>query len=349
MPRLLPAAVLISATAVLLTPGVAFATDPDQWAWVTERKPSTADYTPATKDRGSVANLANTVHRSAPGFYTVTFEGIANPIRVGEMIVTALSDQPRFCIQNDLGVDAPADVLAPITCYSSDGEAADSRFSVVFTSGGLNSGTYAFLLDNHPTQTDFTPDPNYAFNSHGGTNSVHRSGAGTYRVTLPGMTSAGNIQVTTASDGFCRILSWTTGVSATTVEVRCYSPVDASLSDQSFIVMYTRHVGLTGAPGRKAAYVYANKPTTASYTPPTAYRYTTGSTPKVKRTATGKYNVVLPGLPAGGAAAVTAVGAGTSRCQLTSIAGKVGQTVGVACFSPTGTPVDAEFMLSYTK
>ena len=219
----------------------------------------------------------------------------------------------------------------------------------MFTSGGRNSGTYAFLLDNQPTQTDFTPDPNYAFNSHGGTNSVHRSGAGSYQVTLPGMTAAGNIQVTTASDGFCRILSWTTGVSATTVQVRCYSPVDGSLSDESFIVMYTHHVGLTGAPGRKAAYVYANKPTTSSYTPPTAYRYTTGSTPKVKRTSAGKYNVVLPGLPAGGAAAVTAVGTGTSRCQLTSIAGKVGQTVGVACFSPSGTPVDSEFMLSFTK
>ena len=91
MPRLLPAAVLVSAAAILLTPGVASASDSDQWAWLTARKPSATDYTPATKDRGNVANMANTIHRSAPGFYTVTFHGVgSNPNRVGEMIVTAI-------------------------------------------------------------------------------------------------------------------------------------------------------------------------------------------------------------------------------------------------------------------
>ena len=69
--RLLPVAVVISAAIVVLAPGVALASDADQWAWVTARKPGTANYTPAAKDRGNSAGANNTVHRSAPGFYSV--------------------------------------------------------------------------------------------------------------------------------------------------------------------------------------------------------------------------------------------------------------------------------------
>jgi len=323
--------------------------DPDQWAWVTARKPTTTDYTPAAKDQGTVGSSAAVVHRSGVGQYQVMFPGIANPNRVGTVLVTALSGQPRYCLLYDFGEDVQADITVFVRCYSFDGQAADSKFSVVFTSGGLNSGTFAFLLDNGNTQTDFTPDPNYVYSSAFQPNTVHRSAVGTYQATLSGMPPGeGDLQLSTTPDANCRITGWS-GTTSMTVAIKCFAEGTNALIDNGFSLVYSDDVGMTGLPGRTAAYLFANKPTTSSYTPAAAYRYSSGMQPYVKRSGKGTYTVVMPGMPVGGAASVSAVGAGKSRCQLTSIATSKPQKVGVACFTPSGSPVDSQFTFSYTK
>jgi len=215
----------------------------------------------------------------------------------------------------------------------------------------VNSGTLAYVYADQAGSPSYTPDPTYQFDSESGTPiTITRSSLGSYKVKLPGISgSVGNLQVSTTDDAFCRIVSWLLAT-PTVVTVKCYSPFTHTASDAHFELAYTNGVGLTGASGQSAAYLFANKPTTASYSPTAAFSYTTASPMTVKRTGTGAYTVSLPGMPARGAASVTAAGSGSkSRCQLGNIGTTPPLKVTVLCFSATGSALDSKFTFSYTN
>ena len=130
--------------------------------------------------------------------------------------------------------------------------------------------------------------------------------------------------------------------------MRCFA-FDGSRLDTRFYLSFTDGATLNGA-GGPGAYLFANKPTAASYHPTAAFRYSShaGATPRVSRTGVGRYSVKLPGMTVGGVAEVTAFGAGKSRCQLTDIrTDALPQVIGVRCTSMTGAPKDSRFYLSY--
>jgi hypothetical protein len=346
-----PALLAVAAVAVL-APSVALATDPVLWGWVTGRQPSTTDYTPAPKDQGNDDAQTNTVHRNNTGVYNNHYPQIENPNHGGTHIATALSSSPRYCVSGDIGRDdTTSSVSLEVLCYRLNGEAADTRYSDIYTTGGVDSGTLAFLWANEKVQTTpYTPDLFYQFNSSGPVaNTVHRTSVGTYKVTLPGMSgTVGNIQISAAEDAYCRLQSWKLATPVV-ITVKCLSPVTNAAVDSTFDLAYTDGVGLTGAASGSAVYLFANKPRTASYTPDAKWRFSTFMKPTVKRTGTGAYTVVMPGMPAGGAAVVTPAGTGTSRCQLGSIATSTPQKVTVRCFSASGNPVDSKFTFSYVN
>ena len=322
------------------------------WGWVTARRPTTTDYTPAARDRGNSTGATDTVHRFGVGQYAVTFSGIENPNNGGTDITAALGTTPRFCTGGDIGRDdQTANVTIQVLCYDLGGEAADSQFSIVYSASGLDSGAIAYLWADMPTSMDYTPAAFYQFNSSDTPNTIHRFGTGSYEVTLPNMSATeGDVQVTTVGDANCRIAGWSSGTGAALLDVKCYSETTHGLSDQEFDLMYTDNVGMTGVSRPFAVYLFADRPTTTSYTPAPAYRYSSGMSPSIKRTGVGKYTAILTSMPKGGAASVTAVGTGKSRCQLTGIrTDATPQKIGVACFTPAGNPVDSEFTLSYTK
>ena len=112
---------------------------------------------------------------------------------------------------------------------------------------------------------------------------------------------------------------------------------------------FVKGIGLSGFHGLSNAYLWANRPTAASYHPRKRYTFSTaGTKPTIKRTSRGHYSVILPGMPKGGAVQVTSYGIGTIRCILSSIrTSGLPQTVGVRCYDVAGHFQDGQFTLAY--
>ena len=122
--------------------------------------------------------------------------------------------------------------------------------------------------------------------------------------------------------------------------------------DTLFTITFMDRIGLKGQAAGPAAYLWADQPSSASYTPAQAYRFSTsGGQSRVSRSAIGRYNVRLNGIPGnGGSAQVTAYGSPEARCIISSIGtSDPAQEIGVRCFTPAGTPVDARFELAFTR
>jgi hypothetical protein len=110
-------------------------------------------------------------------------------------------------------------------------------------------------------------------------------------------------------------------------------------------------LGVKGFGGGTVAYLLADQPKTASYTPAAAFRYSTeAGTPKVRHVSKGQYRVTLPNFGIGGAAVVTATGTGKQMCQLGAL-GTAGspKKIDVRCFTPDGLPSNSPFAISFEK
>lgn len=100
-------------------------------------------------------------------------------------------------------------------------------------------------------------------------------------------------------------------------------------------------------------YVWAHKPTTASYTPVPYWSYNSKLlTNNITRTGVGVYTVEFPGLAGtGGNAHVTAFGSTAANCKIGSsrwYSSGTAMRLDVRCYSNTGTPADSRFTASYT-
>jgi hypothetical protein len=100
------------------------------------------------------------------------------------------------------------------------------------------------------------------------------------------------------------------------------------------------------------AFVWADRPTAASYTPREAYQENTEwGINTIRRTGVGAYTVNLSDLGAvGGSVLVTAYGTTADYCKVASW-GPSGSTqqVNVRCFNRAGSPVDSQFTMSYGR
>lgn len=102
--------------------------------------------------------------------------------------------------------------------------------------------------------------------------------------------------------------------------------------------------------GQIAAYVWADQPANASYSPNGTYQFNiTKGANSITRTAAGAYTVKLAGVKtSGGHAQVTSYGAANDHCKIVSWnpAG-ADETVKVACFNGAGAAADAQFSLIF--
>ena len=118
-----------------------------------------------------------------------------------------------------------------------------------------------------------------------------------------------------------------------------------------FSVLYQSRGQLFGNAGKGMAYLWADQPTEASYTPNLAYQYnSTGATNTMVRNGTGSYTASMPGLTkTGGDVLVTAYGNGPARCQTSGwTSDQSGTSVNILCFDNTGAAADEMFTLLYT-
>jgi hypothetical protein len=209
----------------------------------------------------------------------------------------------------------------------------------------------AFVWANNPTAASYVPTAAYQWNSTSpaaAVNRVTRTGVGAYTVLLPGLAAASGTVLVTAygtTKDYCKVASWGPSGTRQAINVRCFNRLGAKVNTTFTLSYSNRSVG-------NRAYVWANKPTTASYVPSAAYQAnSTGAVNRVTRSGKGNYRVILPKLgAAAGHVQVTAYGTGTQRCK-TSGWGPSGtnQSIGVRCFTVAGAPADTTFTLTYVR
>jgi hypothetical protein len=199
------------------------------------------------------------------------------------------------------------------------------------------------------SSASYTPNTNYSFNSTGGSIGITRSAVGTYQVNFAGLgagSQASNVLVSGYdTSGTCKVSSWGGGNAG----VLCFDAAGAPV-DSRYTLIYQSRSGNFGSASRGLAFLWANQPETASYTPDSFYQYnSTGGTNTMTRIGTGSYEAVLPGLTSlGGAVQATAYGAGAGRCKTTGWGPDVdGQHVSIQCYDASGAASDQYFTLVF--
>jgi hypothetical protein len=331
------------------------AADEEGWGYAVVRHPKLEWFVLGPNSARDGRGTEITVERAGVGRYQVVFTGESPQYEhYGYAFATAIDTGGASCTVFDFGVSFPArDAFPQIHCFDRAGEPVDTKFSLNYLADRRLVGRAAYLHTDAPSAQFSKPDLRFSYNSTGAVNRVHRRGTGRYSVTLPGLGSAGgNVQVNNAGlmqNGACRAVGFKPAGADELVNVRCQD-AHGSLQDATFSLVFTNQQGLKPAGAAGVAYLKADQPTAAGYTPAAAYRYlSNGATPRITHSATGRYVVSLPGMTGGGAAQVTGYGLGTVRCAISYLAdsGTPAQ-VGVACNNLDGTPANSIFGLQYT-
>jgi hypothetical protein len=348
--------VLIGALAVFAAPvhsALALKVINAQWGWVVARQSTASHYTPAAGDRGNSTGAVNTIDRTSAGHYIVHMPGLqASGTQLGTALVTTMGATNRSCIVGEWDSSGTEETVL-VRCYALNGTAADSNFSANYFQAYGVQGRIGYAWAEDPTfPGQYTPNSNYTVNSKGGAVTVNHDATGHYIVTMAGLGApGGNAQVSDVfSPGNCRISSWQQSGPDEVIDVICRTLAGVA-ANRSFAITYVDGTALKGPSFAHQAYAFANKPTTASYIPASADRYSTaGQAPKVQRLGTGTYVITFPGQSTGGGAQVTTYQGGAARCVISSIrtSGPPAQ-VGVSCVGGGGAAKDSAFTIAWAR
>lgn len=220
------------------------------------------------------------------------------------------------------------------------------------------AGRVAWVQGNQPNATTpYTPSSALSYNSAGGAITVTPVSAGVYTVSFAGLHSGGGSDDVLVSayqtTGYCAAGNWSNVGKTLNATVYCYSATGLRVNAY-FDLLYQERTGIFGTGSKGLAFVYANSPSTASYTPDSTRQYnSTGGTNTITRYATGSYVVDIPGLSYKHSdVQVTAVAANSStpaRCkvQYWLSDGSNGTRVYVLCFDISGRAADELFDVAY--
>ncbi|MDQ8046975.1 MAG: S8 family serine peptidase [Patulibacter sp.] len=318
-----------------------------RWAFVVSTLASTASYTPSVTLQGNSTGASNSVEHTATGWYTVHFPNIGNPTSAN-IQVRGWQDSTNRCVPSGSGTSGSTGNVI-VRCFTPAGTPVDATFTISIQVNEAKATKTSGYLTTIDGTTSTTPPAKRQANSTGATNTVNRITTGRYSASFPGFTGAvGNPQVTATgtSGNFCQIVP---PLSVSSVDVACYSPAGTP-ADTTFSLSFASQQVYTG---RKGGYIYANNATaTTAYTPTgDATWNSAGGVNTSRKTATGEYEVVLPGVPGTRVAPqVSATEAGVNPRWCTPY---LWSTVGsdahvtVKCTDAAGTPADARFSLNY--
>ncbi len=343
-------------------------------AFVWANQPTTASYTPSTfyqhnnrfdesphGGRNTYPAVNNTITRLQTGLYRLDLPNFN--FFGGVVHVTAYGSNGHCKVRRWFPNGTKLEVL--VGCYNAAGSFADTRFTMLFYKNAkeLNSHGIAYLWAHRPTTASYAADDLYQFNSRGLVNTVTRTGVGQYAVSFPGMVLAateqikgGTVMVTAygQNPNTCKVANWFQTGQTINANVRCYTPT-GTLVDNLFTASFMREPGTLGIAAdfdeSTAHYVWANSPSSASYTPSLFYQaYSSASTSlsTITRLGTGQYRVTIPNLKSfdDTLAIVTSYGGSSGHCGVVSWGGSPVQ-VFVNCYTAGGVPVDDFFVLYY--
>jgi hypothetical protein len=211
---------------------------------------------------------------------------------------------------------------------------------------------WGYAVGRQPATASYQPGPGNARDDQNSTVTIDRMGIGLYLVTYP------HVQPIAGNDGvFLATAISSNGATcgprdqndqATQVQtlVRCMTragtPTNEKFSTNFLLLQST--VG-------KAAYVLADQPVNANYTPDSTYQFnSTGASNTIERSGVGWYDVSLPGLETStGHAEVSAAFAG-GYCEVVAMTAfpTVAESIRVYCRDATGAKADGLFTLIFT-
>lgn len=299
-------------------------------------------------------SVANTVTQTGTGSYRVDFPGLGAETG-GNVQVTAYGGGSDRCkVGNWYSSDGT--LSATVYCHNTAGQLEDSPFTASYVRRpGTGAGaTGGYLWADQPTADTYTPSAAYQYNATGARNTITRSGVGQYMATFPGVSlSGGSVEVTAYGSGseYCKVASWGND----TVWVNCFDSSGAP-ADTYYTLNFTDQ-----SPGGTMSYQYAwaDQPSADNYTPSGYYQKgfinrecgTDAGTVTISRNGVGSYTAFLPVLsPTGSSVKVTAYGWANETCKVVGWYGSGdGTAVNIACFDPSGNPVDALYDFVYSS
>jgi hypothetical protein len=309
------------------TPGGTYAPDPTR-QWVSS---------------GGVA----TVTQTGTGAYSVTFPGIGGTGGIAH--VSAVNRTGEWCqvrSYGPVGTNERVDLL----CFRPGGAPADTRFSVLYSSGaGVPAYAHVRATAAGTVAT--------SVNSAGAANSVTPAGTGFYSVFLSAVglgagSPAGGLQVTaTASTpGRCKVATWSSTANGQQVVVGCVNPAGAPANlGWTLSYQFTRSIVSSATPPTRFAYVFD----TLGAVPPGAWYNSAGGGFGLATAGVGLRQVQFPAVGASpDHTQVTAYGRGPEYCTTASPATLSGGTVTlqyVVCYTNAGTYVTQPSLVTYTS
>jgi hypothetical protein len=327
----------------------AAAVPPAADAYVYGNKPSAISYTPEHGFSFNSSGGGIHIHRSGTGKYSVTFFGLGQVALQGTVDVTAEGLQPAACHVVNWGQDGTgANLVVNVDCFTVTGLRLNAPFMAAFTSGGSGTGTTDFVWANQPATGSYTPDLSYQFNSSGGTNTIKHLGAGRYRVHMPGPDKAdGSVKVTAygPNANFCQVVQWVNVTAGQNVFVDCFNASGVPVNNR-FTMTFTAFDSFLGDGASHSGYLWANDPTSATYTPDSSYQFdTVGSLATVTKLPPnpGEWETLYPNEADGaqGDQQATAYGSTPAHCIVDGPIGNGTSEQGdVFCFDTSGNLLD---------
>ena len=351
LPRTLLAAALLAVPLAVAVPGTAQAAPPDQYGFAYSQLASPGGtYAPDPSRQWVSSGGVATVTPTGVGAYSVIFPGIGVPDGIAH--VTAVNRTGEWCQVRAYGPSGTSERV-DLRCFRPGGAPADTRFSVVFSSGpGLAaSGGYAHLRAT-AAGTIAT-----SLNTTGAANTVSPAGVGFYSVTLPGVgvgggSPSGGLQVT-ANGGVparCKVATWSTTAAGQQAIVGCVDPAGAP-ADTPWTLSYQskRSIVSSTSPPNRFAYVFD----TLGAIPPGAAANSAGGGVSLSTAGVGLREVRFPLVGASpDHVQVTASGRGPEYCTIASPAFLNGTTVVlqyVVCYTNAGAWSTQPSLVSYTS
>lgn len=326
-------------------------------AFVHADQPTTASYVPMGHSNGADGpRNAEHVYRLGIGYYRVHLPSVVSSASSTALVSASSAGDSYASVQNwSANPTVGTDVY--VRTYNSSGMATDAGFWLSY-------------LTNHPTEDVawefFQPNAGnpvlqrgyYGYSTSGMLPQAFRSASvpHVYQVIFHGVKPANGVVHVTPYYGihFATIEDVVMGPYGMEVWVATYNRNGAGAPTAPFAIEYRSY----GANARREAYLYADQPTTTSYTvdPSTSWNGTRG-TPTIVRAATGAYAVTLPGLGGGSATGergnvpVTARKAGAMRYAVIRGWHTVGAdlVVDVQCYGAGGVAADSGFELSFNE
>ena len=334
-------------------------------AWVRCNRPTAANYVPNpnfqfNENRGTIK-----VKRLGTGHYNVVFPRLGNQ---ATGIFHATSHAGNHLVQVERWNKVGNDLHALVRVFTPAGRPKDGIFNLFFykesRSTRINS---AYTWVNRPG----VPSHQYKFNSQGNINVV-KTGQGAYRIIFNGIStnkagdriragfegSHGNVQVTPYGRTARRaqITNWNRSGSNLIINIRTYQ-MNGSPADAQFVVSYISDFMIgqckLGECPDYGAYLWADKPTTANYTPSLIYQNNnmTKNNNTIRRMSKGVYRVSLPQLPASKSIVAIASSYGTDKAHVAIRETRPNPSGGTYVFIHTynlrGQNKDARFTLFY--